>query len=291
MTFEGDPTLEEGVKLLGKLKELLRNESVLNKALADFQHVFHDLGLTEEDSRQLSSEIVEILEKGDNLENAEEYIFKQLSKTKTKNGQNLVKSLNEKLSERSKIIAEQISPHLGSVTGKVLDFGAGDGRIAQTIHNEFGLDIEGVDVRDYKSTEVSIPLKVFDGEHLAVPDNTYQAAIMTNVLHHELDNEKIIRELSRVVKDRIVVIETIPAGDDEDEMKGDYGRTFLNDYLYNRLFHNANISVPGTYETPEGWVARFARHGWKVAFERDLGFDQPVIRDRHYLFVFEKIQN
>lgn len=62
----------------------------------------------------------------------------------------------------------------------------------------------------------------------------------------------------------------------------------MNDYLYNRLFHNADVPVPGTFETPEGWGSRFAKYGWKVKHSENLGEDQKTIKDTHHLLVFEK---
>jgi Fe-S cluster biosynthesis and repair protein YggX len=112
--------------------------------------------------------------------------------------------------------------------------------------------------------------------------------LLTNVLHHEKNNEKIIDELDRIVRRRLVILETVPIGETENDMEQDKDRTFMNDYLYNHLFHNADVPVPGTFETPNKWIERFSNHGWKLVNEKDLGFDQPTIKDRHYLLVFER---
>ncbi len=65
-------------------------------------------------------------------------------------------------------------------------------------------------------------------------------------------------------------------------------RTFWNDYLYNRGFHDADVPVPGRFETREGWHDRFHKHGWTVTQAVDLGYDQPTIRDYHVLYVLKR---
>ena len=289
---KSDPRLEETSKMLERLQEALENPDTLEKIESDFTTTFEELGLESAQASRLYKEIEQTLRSGEDLDEIEGKIFDLLQNIEIERGRkNLVESLNQALAERAETIFEQVSPYLKGIEGRVLDFGAGDGEVAELIKNEMGIAVEGADIRDYRNNGVSVPIKIFDGEHLDVPDGTYQATIVINVLHHEIDNEKIIKELSRLVSGRLIIIETISEGESEEEMQADLGRTFLNDYLYNRLFHNADIPVPGTYETPQKWIDRFAKYGWHLTFEKDLGFDQPIIRDRHYLLVLDRIDN
>ena len=112
--------------------------------------------------------------------------------------------------------------------------------------------------------------------------------MLTNVIHHEKDNEKILKELNRIVKSKLVIIETVPEADTRTAAKKDWGRMLLNDTLWNRFFNYANIPVPGAYEIPSDWVRRFKKYGWKVVISEDLGIDQPTIQDRHHLLVLER---
>ena len=111
---------------------------------------------------------------------------------------------------------------------------------------------------------------------------------LPNVLHHDPDNERILKDLNDIVTHRLIVIETVPEADSEDDAKKDWGRMLLNDALWNRFFNYANIPVPGTYEIPVNWIKRFEKYGLRCIHSEDLGFDQPTIQDRHHLFVFKK---
>lgn len=273
-----------------RIEAALNNPEIRSKVESDFAYTFSKLGLASEEASRLKNTVIEKLLSDDALEVTEKEvlgIFEKIAVKADDGPELLIEVLHQKLAGRAELIHQQIENYFQDINGKVVDYGAGDGQVTQKLHDD-GLDIEGYDVRSYPAEDVTVPIKEFDGGHVPAQDGYYQAALMTNVAHHEKDNEKIIQELTRIVSDKLVVIETVPTGETAEEVEQDRERTFMNDYLYNRLFHNADIPVPGTYETPQGWVNRFARYGWRVTHSQDLGFDQPTIRDVHHLLVFEK---
>lgn len=213
---------------------------------------------------------------------------RELFEKNTVNGKPFTDSIFAKFTGRAELIYNQVARYFEGVKGKIIDYGAGDGQVTQLLQDKARLDIEGVDVRDFHASTTTVPIKVFDGHHVAVPDGYYEAGLMTNVAHHEKDNEKIIEELTRIIHHRLVVIETVPTGSTPEEVQKDLGRTFLNDALWNRYFQNANIPVPGTYETLSGWIFRFQKHGWRIVESIDLGIDQQMVQDIHHLLVMEK---
>jgi hypothetical protein len=274
-----------------RIESAFGDPEIRQKAEYDFTYTFGQLGLSEQDANSLKDVVIQNLLSGGNLADIEKNVLAIFEQTKvvTDNGdKTLVEVLHEKLAGRAELIYEQTQKYFEGVDGKVVDFGAGDGQVTQLLKDKDGLDIEGYDVRSYPAQGVSVPIRLFDGGIVPVEDGHYEAGLMTNVAHHEKDNEKILIETTRIIGGRLVVIETVPTGETEEEVAKDCERVFLSDYLYNRLFHNADIPVPGMYETPQGWIDRFSQHGWNVTHSEDLGFDQPTIRDVHHLLVFEK---
>ena len=270
-----------------RLERILCDPELRKVATADFVHTFKQLGLLPERADELCQQVCATLLQPRALVEIEMEILQMFEAIKI-GEQTLVEILHEKLRDRASIIATQVAPYLRGLKGKVLDYGAGDGQVTQLLHDREQIDIEGVDVRDYKASGVTVPISVFDGKQVVAADGAYEAAVLTNVLHHEKENERILAELDRLVAKRLVILETVPVGATTGEMESDKDRTFMNDYLYNRLFHNADVPVPGTFETPQGWIKKFGEHGWQVTHQEDLGFDQPTIKDRHYLLVFER---
>ncbi|MES2416508.1 MAG: methyltransferase domain-containing protein [Patescibacteria group bacterium] len=240
--------------------------------------------------------VIDIISKVKTIEEAEKVIKKIFNKnefptkvvfSKSCDKKNVFELIQIGLQERFEIIFKQLRPHLKDVA-YALDYGCGSGVLTQMVYDRCGIHIEGIDVRDFRAETVSIPIHQFDGYYVPVEAQYYQCGILTNVIHHEADNEKILEELNRIVSRKLVIIETVPEADDEETAKNDWGRMLLNDTLWNRFFNYANIPVPGTYEIPSNWIKRFEKYGWKCVHSEDLGFDQPTIQDRHHLFVFER---
>ncbi len=276
-----------------RIDRAMTSAETRRKVSNDFAYTFGQLGLDAGRAAELRDTVFELLESGQSLLDIEAEALRRFEAIRldTEDGQerSLVDVLHEKFRDRAEKIAQQVVPHLADVQGKVLDYGAGDGQVTQLLHEQLGLDIVGVDPRAYVASGVTVPVAVFDGYHVDVDSGTYDTAVLTNTLHHEKDNDRILDELDRIVAKRLVILETVPIGETGDEMEQDKDRTFMNDYLYNRLFHNADVPVPGTFETPARWIERLAEHGWKVTYQEDLGIDQPTIKDRHYLMVFERV--
>ncbi len=272
--------------LIGNLQTAIADKETLQKVHDDFAKTFQRLGFVDMSGHGLAANVLLCIKDARTIEEAEREI-KNLFIRQTLGGKNVFEAIQAGLQERFEIIFNQLRPHLKDV-GNAIDYGCGSGTLSQMLYDRCGIHIEGVDVRDFRAETVSIPVRLFDGYSVPVSDKHYECAVLTNVIHHEADNEKILMELDRIVSRKLVIIETVPEADDEETAKKDWGRMLLNDTLWNRFFNYANISVPGTYEIPSNWIKRFEKYGWKCVHSEDLGFDQPTIQDRHHLLVFER---
>ncbi len=279
--------MESNKKLLDDLQTSAKDTVTFLKVSKDFAKTFTRLGATSLQALQLGNFVLSTILNSSTLEEAEQTVRAFFEKEMIGN-KNIFERIQDGLIERFQIIFSQIKPYIEGTEGKVIDYGCGSGTLTQMIHDLLNIDIEGVDVRDFRSQKVTVPVKLFDGYTVPVTDAYYVGALLTNVIHHEFNNEKILEELNRIVSKKLVIIETVPEADTTEKAKADWGRMLLNDALWNRFFNYANIPVPGTYETPFTWIERFEKYGWKCTHSEDLGFDQPTIQDRHHLMVFEK---
>jgi SAM-dependent methyltransferase len=275
------------MNLLPRIQNALKNEDIREKVKADFEHTIAKIAGTDKDISSLVSQMFTLLLQDKEQGVIEKEVYTLLSNTKHE-GASLTKRFKNAFSNRTEKVFNQIKEYCQDVTGGVIDYGCGNAVLAQILHDRLGLDIRGFDVRVYKADDVTVPVAQFDGYRIPCPDNYFEMAVVTNVIHHEVANEEIVKELTRLVSRRLVIIETVPVGDSPDELRVNYEKTFMNDYLTNRLFQNSDIPTPGTYETPEGWIGRFEKHGWTVTHSESLGVDQPIIRDTHHLLIFDK---
>lgn len=198
-----------------------------------------------------------------------------------------IDAIGPKLAGRGQLIFRQIEPYLRDMRGKeILDFGAGGGLVTAEIRSKISPHTVGIDVRPYGDGIIQ-----YDGRHAPFASDSFDCIVVTNVFHHEKDNQQCLDEVHRLLKPggKLIVIETVPTGSTEEEAQKDLGRTFLIDFTYNRLFNDADIPVPGTFETALGWTRRFAESGFeKPDVIVHLGFDQEIVPDWHVLYVVHK---
>lgn len=266
---------------------------ILRQCKADTLHTFVHIGLSTDQSLAMWDFVVYVLGQDRPLKDIEHQIFTRFCETQvlSDSGQylSLPQSINQKLSGRATIIYAQIAPFLRDVQGHLLDFGCGSGQVAQLIQRQHPhLVVCGVDVADYKDASVTVPIGIFDGHRVPVASGSVDCIVATNVLHHEPDNQQCLDQMQRLLTPdgKLILIETVPVGNSPEAIERDRERTFWNDLIYNHWFNSGDIPVPGTYETPQGWVTRFQNMGFEAVHTEDLGVDQPTIQDTHVLQVY-----
>lgn len=198
-----------------------------------------------------------------------------------------IEAISPKLAGRGQIIFKQLEPHLRDMRGKdIFDFGAGSGVVTAEVRRKVSQRTVGIDVRPYGDGIIQ-----YDGRRAPFADNSFDCIIVTNVFHHEKNNQQCLDEVHRLLRPagKLIVIETVPTGATEEDAQLDLGRTFLIDFTYNRLFNYADIPVPGTFETADGWKRRFTESGFDTPeVVEHLGFDQEIVPDWHVLYVMRK---
>jgi SAM-dependent methyltransferase len=89
-------------------------------------------------------------------------------------------------------------------SASVLDIGCGDGLISKMIlEKRPDVVIEGVDV--LMRPKVHIPVRQFDGAHLPYANNSFDVAMLVDVLHHTEDPAKLIRDAARVSRSLLLL--------------------------------------------------------------------------------------
>ncbi len=84
---------------------------------------------------------------------------------------------------------------------RILDVGAGSGLIAEMIASIFpGKVVVAVDVATRVLPTVGVPFRTFDGQNLPFEDDSFDCALLCNVLHHvETDQRRgLLQEVLRV---------------------------------------------------------------------------------------------
>jgi ubiquinone/menaquinone biosynthesis C-methylase UbiE len=177
---------------------------------------------------------------------------------------------------RSGLIFSQISPYLLGNT--VLDIGAGDGKVGGLVESKLGKFVRLVDVLDYNTT--ALPLDLYDGLHLPYADKQFDTSIVSVVFHHADHPLDVLQETIRVTNKRIVAIESVYFNEEHRQLNA------VLDWFYNRVLH-ANVNCPFNFQTPWGWEDTFRSNGLKISASVDLGIDQPLAPEYHWLFALD----
>ncbi len=100
-----------------------------------------------------------------------------------------------------------LSAHLAALLpqgASVLDVGCGDGTISAMIAAARpDITMRGVDV--LLRPETRIPVELFDGTTLPCADDSYDAVMFVDVLHHTVDPMIMLREAARVARRQVLI--------------------------------------------------------------------------------------
>lgn len=103
---------------------------------------------------------------------------------------------------RLKVLESRLPKYLTSAH-KVLDFGSSNGRLAYLLSKKAKFTAIGVDTHILPKTYIKI--KKYDGRKLPFPDKSFDTVLIIDVLHHDLEPEKILAEAKRVAKETILI--------------------------------------------------------------------------------------
>jgi SAM-dependent methyltransferase len=153
-------------------------------------------------------------------------------------------------------------PHAATV----LDVGCGDGGILSHLAGLRGdIQSQGIDVMARANTFV--PVKLFDGVKIPYDDGAFDVVLLTDVLHHSRDHEKLLKEAARVAGRCVLLKEHLPNGP-----LGAYLLRFMDDVANRRV---GMKPVPLDDYWPE--------ERWREVFDR-LGLSVEMWSDRIHLY-------
>jgi len=108
------------------------------------------------------------------------------------------------------VFARFIEDKLGG--GSILDLGCGDGSIARIVaERSNATQITGVDLEAHQQWSIDRPknlkFQVATIDKLSFKPKSFDFVIMKDVLHHLPDPEKTLREVSKLAKKKVLIIE------------------------------------------------------------------------------------
>ena len=129
----------------------------------------------------------------------------------------------------------------------LLDVGCGDGRLAAAIaERRSDVDISGLDVR--VRPNASIPVAQYDGRAIPHPDDSFDAVLFVDVLHHSEDPQKLLAEGVRVARHCVLIKDHRVHGPASERLL-----RFMDDVGNSRF----DVALPYNYWPEERWREAF----------------------------------
>ncbi|MES2177458.1 MAG: class I SAM-dependent methyltransferase [Gemmatimonadota bacterium] len=173
--------------------------------------------------------------------------------------------LSRRVTVLSKWFAELMPPQ-----ARVLDVGCGDGALSARLGAlRSDLAIEGVDVLAREKSQ--IPVTLFDGTRLPFDDESFDAVMFSDVLHHTADPTVLQREARRVARRHVLIKDHFVAGFAAN------ARLRAMDWVGNARF---GVSLPYNYWREAEWLAVWSSLGLRLErIVRELGlYAEPLNR-------------
>ena len=136
--------------------------------------------------------------------------------------------------------------------GRILDLGGGWGFYAEPLkkrgHEHLVLDVVNPGYQ-------KAPVVLYDGVRIPFPDQSFDVTVLVTMLHHVPDPEALFKEVRRVTRKKVVVV--------EDLYHHAAGRfwTICRDRFLNVEF----LSHPHQFRTDTGWRGFFQTSGFEVS--------------------------
>ena len=149
----------------------------------------------------------------------------------------------------------------------LLDIGCGAGTLGAALAGAHDIEVRGLETNVREGC--AIPVEPYDGQTIPYDDDTLDNVLLADVLHHEKDPGRLLREARRVARKRVIV---------KDHKTGSllaWPRIAFLDWGA-----NAGYGVPCLFRYPslEGWREIFGQCGLSILEERtSLNLYPPVL--------------
>jgi len=166
--------------------------------------------------------------------------------------------------KRTRRVADSLGKLLERVTPiqSLLDVGGGDGLVAKHLQQRLGIErVQMVDILPRPNSLFEVTL--YDGLTLPFESNSFDVVVLSDVLHHAEEPNRLLQECLRVARAGVAIKDHFAMGAVSSQL------LWLMDIVGN---HSAGVHVRGTYWQPHEWLQMVDEAGGRM-----VSLDWPVL--------------
>jgi len=176
------------------------------------------------------------------------------------------------LQSRAKRLTRHIMDSLEDCSN-LIDFGCGDMILTECIDSMTDKEVVGVDT--VNSNLSKLPLILYDGNRLPFDDKSIDAALVAFVLHHCSDISKMLAELKRVTKKKIIVLEEV--------YKNFLTQKILHYHDFGNRLLSSKMEIPLNFLTHDAWIETFREQNLSVNKSFRI-YQYPMMNLTHQIY-------
>lgn len=182
----------------------------------------------------------------------------------------------ESLKDRPTEIHARILPYTVGTTS-LLHVRCGDGRVAEAFAQDGNIEqIQLIDVLDRSRSP--LPFMKYDGIKIPLPDKSFDLALLDCALNCSRDPAAAIREVIRVARKRIVVIESICLNETQRQFN------MFFDWFFNVVLDESSLPARN-FKKPDEWKWFFRDAGLSIRASVDMGMACDAVPEYYWMYV------
>ncbi|MGI4935699.1 MAG: class I SAM-dependent methyltransferase [Janthinobacterium lividum] len=291
---------QPGVHHMAQLQALIQAslEDGLTRSafLIYLQHTFNAAGLEPLRAALLANRVITVMMRKLPLTEVQNWVSETMLGTVVdqEKGILLKDEILKALASRADFVFDILRPYLHRLRNKqIVDVCAGDGSLAKLIYERVSPFVAGVDVAPRPRAGLEITLAQFDGERLDYPDASLDVVIANNLFTHQAHRQVRLDHIHRVLSPgaKLLVMETLHVQRTPGQVDADIRHSTQTGFGKRSFRAEIDIPVAGLYNTTSTWKRCFRSGGFSIDKEEFLGFQDPLLRDRHVMYQLTRRQN
>jgi SAM-dependent methyltransferase len=182
---------------------------------------------------------------------------------------------------RENEVGRRVAPHLRPGE-RILDYGAGTGRISGWLAERTGVQPTLTDLIPYSNRRPDLPfVRMHDPFHVPLEDRSFDAVLLLFVLHHNRYEEqgKVVADAIRLARRRLIVLEDTPNSRID----------WMWNVLWDRVLNLRHATpTPFAFRSVDEWTAVFMEHDLSMVHSETYRAKWPTLGTYHHtLFVLD----